>query len=394
MHEVPTPPRIPPPAEELRLYYLDSARVICMLMGIPYHAAHIYESKKDWWIHSSTNSWMFDLMISLSNSFRMTAFFIVSGLLSALIIEKKGLKIWGKSRALRLGVPLLTALATIQLFQMEMISEYESRKEFWDFWAAYYEREDQFNIFHLWFLPSLIVLSALLGLVVWKWGTGIFQSCHRYRDILIGVTALNLLIYLAARTIPALLHIEMEALWGIVDFKKALYYVIPFFIGAKLYWDARFRADFVRLNGWTLAIGTIAYLVFTVTQHEQAFIGKAVRDIAQPIAAICLSQTLIALCFRFLSEPNFLTRHLSDATYSIYLFHHPVVMILGIAFLGTATNIYLEYAIIVFVAFGLPYLLHRWVIARSQTLSFLFNGHQERPGLHRIRTISPGQTAG
>lgn len=172
MHEVPTPPRTTPPAEELRLYYLDSARVICMLLGIPYHAAHIYESKKDWWIHSATNSWLFDLMISLSNSFRMTAFFIVSGLLSALIIERKGLTSWSKSRALRLGVPLLTALATIQLFQMELVSEYESRKEFWDFWASYYEGEDRLNIFHLWFLPSLILLSALLGFVLWKWGAG------------------------------------------------------------------------------------------------------------------------------------------------------------------------------------------------------------------------------
>lgn len=201
--------------------------------------------------------------------------------------------------------------------------------------------------------------------------------------MLIGVIALNLFIYLATRTIPSLLDIEMSALWGIIDFKKALYYLVPFFIGAKLFWDARFRADFVRLNSITTIVGIIAYLIFTACQHESAFIGKAIRDIAQPIAAICLAQTLIALCFRFLSGPNFLTRHLSDATYSIYLFHHPVVMILGIAFLGMGANIYLEYAIIVFVAFGLPYLLHRWVIARSQTLSFLFNGDHERPRRRR-----------
>ena len=69
-----------------------------------------------------------------------------------------------------------------------------------------------------------------------------------------------------------------------------------------------------------------------------------------------------------------LTKHLSEPSYSLYLLHHPIVMVAGIAFLGINMNIFAEYGIIVAAGFVIPYLAHRLLIAPWPLMSFLFNG--------------------
>lgn len=357
------------------MHYLDSARVICMLVGVPYHAAHIYENEKNWWVHSSSNSWVFDIVISFSNSFRMAAFFMVAGLLSALVIDKAGLRPWGRSRAVRLAVPLISAFLALQLLQMYLASEAVGR-EFFSFWKAEFANRPRLNIFHLWFIPTLMILSVTLGAVFQRRGKAAFSRQHPFAKLMAGIILLNIAFYIVANILPRVAGLYPHFLWGLIDLRKSLYYLAPFFVGAKLFWDPAFREQFLRLNPHLAIIGTTAFVVFSIAREGDSFMAEAVRTLAQPIAAICLSQALIALCFRYLNRPNVLTKRFSASAYSIYLFHHPVVMALGIAFLSIGLNIFLEYALIVAAAFVVPYVLHRFAIARSQTLSFIFNGER------------------
>lgn len=358
----------------LRLDFLDNARTLCMMLVVPYHAAHIYESKKDWWVHSPDNSAFFDLVIALQKSFCMSAFFLIAGFLSAMVIERKGLSPWARTRVPRLFLPFLASLLTIQLWQMHMIAQHEGAASAWQYWGDYLHERDRINIFHLWFIPCLIILSASFGIAVKCWGKKPFIWHRSYGASMAGVLGIAVAVFLVGRLVPPLLPFRMSIAWQIFDFRDALYYIAPFFLGAKLFWDKRFQACFLRLNLWTAIIGGIAYAGVLATLHADGFAEKAVRDLALPIAAICLSQFLIALCHRFLNASNRLSRALSESAYSIYLIHHPIVFWMGIEFLRVEMNIFAEYAIIVAAAVGIPYLIHRYCIAPSSILSLLFNG--------------------
>jgi glucans biosynthesis protein C len=83
-----------------------------------------------------------------------------------------------------------------------------------------------------------------------------------------------------------------------------------------------------------------------------------------------------------------LTKHLSEASYSLYLLHHPIVMVMGIAFLGISMNIFVEYGIIVAAGFAIPYLAHRYLIAPWPLMSFLFNGKPFKRGTRAGRALT------
>lgn len=364
----------PSAPDAMRLYFLDSVRTLCMLLIIPYHAAHIYETQKDWWVHSAQNSWLFDLIITLQRSFCMSAFFIVAGYFSALVVENRGLREWSRSRVSRLLVPLVISLLTVQIWQMIIAANLEGNGDFWAYWKGYLAERGRINIFHLWFIPCLIFQSLVLGLIVSRFGTKPFVWNATYRRSILLLVLANLLVFVLARNLPKLLKSDLFLMWGLVDLQKNMFYLVPFLLGAKLFWDRGFREGFLRLNRWSIGTALVTYILITICQHSDGFPGKPIRDISLPIAAICISQTLIAFAYRFLRGPNVLTKHLSEPSYSLYLLHHPIVMVAGIAFLGINMNIFAEYGIIVAAGFVIPYLVHRWLIAPWPLMSFLFNG--------------------
>jgi glucan biosynthesis protein C len=69
-----------------------------------------------------------------------------------------------------------------------------------------------------------------------------------------------------------------------------------------------------------------------------------------------------------------MSEKLSDASYSIYLFHQPIVLFLGMKFLDIDLNIFVEYFLVVAAALVIPFLIHFYLVKRVAVLSFLFNG--------------------
>lgn len=345
-----------------------------MLLVVPYHAAHLYESQKDWWVHSNENSILFDLIISLQKSFCMSAFFLVSGFLSALVIDRKGLRAWSKTRVPRLVVPFIACMFTVQILQMIIVAKHEGAISTYQFWWDYLRERDRINIFHLWFIPCLLILCSAFGLIVALAGKRFFIWNKSYAISIIYILIIAAAVFLVGRLIPPLLPFKLTLMWQILDFREALYYIVPFLVGAKLFWDRQFQAGFLRFSKWTAMGGVFAYIIVTVTLHADNFVEKAMRDLALPLAAICISQSLIAICYKCLNKSNKISEKLSDASYSIYLFHQPIVLFIGIKFLDIDLNIFVEYLIVVAAALVIPFLIHFCLVKRIAALSFLFNG--------------------
>ena len=89
--------------------YLDTARAVLMLLGIPLHASMIYGDGAQWMISSPEKSYFIGMLGVAIHSFRMHAFFAIAGYFSLVLIRRRGTSSWLRSRLTRIGVPLLAA---------------------------------------------------------------------------------------------------------------------------------------------------------------------------------------------------------------------------------------------------------------------------------------------
>ena len=62
-----------------REHYLDTCRAVLMLLGIPYHAALVYDPEMVWLIYTQDNVSFLGFLAELLHSFRMPVFFLIAG---------------------------------------------------------------------------------------------------------------------------------------------------------------------------------------------------------------------------------------------------------------------------------------------------------------------------
>ncbi|WP_200479220.1 acyltransferase family protein, partial [Azospirillum brasilense] len=105
-----------------RDHSLDAARGLLMILGVPYHAALIYTPGYDWVMNSPDGIAWIGLFADFIHSFRMPAFFLISGLLITHSLRRHGPRAVLTSRASRLLVPLVAMAATLNVAQLWMES--------------------------------------------------------------------------------------------------------------------------------------------------------------------------------------------------------------------------------------------------------------------------------
>jgi len=71
-----------------RVYFLDAMRAVLMCLGIVLHAANVFSPSQDWLIYSDNTSQMAFHLGNIIHSFRMPAFFEVSGYFCLLTLNK------------------------------------------------------------------------------------------------------------------------------------------------------------------------------------------------------------------------------------------------------------------------------------------------------------------
>jgi glucan biosynthesis protein C len=144
-----------------RLHSIDAARALFLLLGIPFHFTTISIWTVKVHAHEILMSPAISIFVALSHSFRMFAFFILSGYFSALIIQKRGKRAWFSDRIERLGVPFVASLFTIGV-AINVLQRYiVSGQLVMPSWNSV-------SIGYLWFLIVLLMYVAALYLLIGK----------------------------------------------------------------------------------------------------------------------------------------------------------------------------------------------------------------------------------
>ena len=143
-----------------RMYGLDLARAVLMLVGVIYHGALLFKTGGGWRIESESTHQLFNVLADGIHLFRMHAFYILAGFFVAMVTEKSGNRTAAWSRIGRLAIPMLFVGFTANTLMNQFSAA-------WDFDTniATYIMKGQW-LGPLWFIGNLIAYYALSPIVL------------------------------------------------------------------------------------------------------------------------------------------------------------------------------------------------------------------------------------
>lgn len=327
-----------PPTSE-RFHAFDALRASMMLLGVALHSATAYSTFPDvWWLKDPRTSHWLDAFLLFLHSFRLPAFFVMSGFFAALLIGRRGWQGFLENRVARLGLPfLLGMLFLYPILKLSSVFAYFLVRDTdpWGRtagWLAEGRLERAIEPMHLWFLEILMWLclaAAPLAPGLTRW-----LSRPWFRTL---VSSRWAPLFWALITFLTLLPME----FGILDtphnfapqFRIIGAYAVFFTFGWGLYCH-RDALPLLRNAGWTHIALALAFTFFTLGAIDRQVANRAVRDwpaffatcAGTALSAWFMTFGLIGLFLRHCSNPSPRFRYLSDSSYWLYLVHPPVLI--------------------------------------------------------------------
>jgi glucan biosynthesis protein C len=367
-----------------RQYHLDALRSILMILGVFLHGSYPY-ADKPWIIKDDDVS---PVLIGLNASihfFRIPCFFILSGYFAMMLIERMGKSAFIKMRMKRLALPLVsTALLfnSVQAYFLHGVrtdnwspAAFIASGAFTGFWIA------GRWIGHLWFLVYVLAFSiAAAGLRAAGKGRGgerlrafgavLSRRLSRHGLIL----ALLPLANLAAFALAGLLPIIYRK-WGGISLYGLLTFGPYFAFGLIVFTSPRMRREFHRIRPWQAIAIPAALLLeyFLGTRISSDWARAAIHYLDAYLVWSCCA-ALFALFRRLLNRRSPLFIYLSEASYSIYLFHHLCVVAFAAWLALTDWNVLAKFSLVVGLSLAISLALHHFLVLRIPLLRLLFMG--------------------
>lgn len=353
-----------------RLHGIDHLRAILMCLGVVLHSANVFSAEGGWkvWDAANATPWA-DYLNWPLRLVRMPAFFLIAGLLFALSVRRHGVARVLLLRLQRLGIPLVAVLGTLNVCECAVQYHFSTQQLAF---PAFFWQELMAGrwLGHLWFLVYLLGY-VLLAAFAYRW----FERGARAFPVraLVLVVPLApvfpLALHALAKAVPVLaVPVAGLCLLDWLDFIP--YFTIGFLLG--------FRQDLLRaFPRWSLwqAPAAIA-AAFLLAGSKSWFDGlgsRAITIYTRGFLAWCAILLFLFVAQRWLSRPVASARLVSEAAYTIFLFHHFVVVSVGYLVIHLDWPLLVEASLLGASAIGIPLALHS-LIRRHSTLRFLFNG--------------------
>ena len=350
-----------------RFHELDALRAFAMLLGVMLHAS-LFLVTKDWPVVAKEISpdLPYDDIVLAIHGFRMPVFFLLSGLFTALLWQRRGTHALIMHRLKRVGLPLLIGVFTIVPLQ-----------SLW--WIFTHEREVDFagvvwtvllgwswSLHHLWFLWVLLLL------------VGVFMGLISVYDKLLDRRFWWGLIPLVL--VPQLLMTEQT--WGpdtsaqlLVNPVVLAYYACFFIFGAFMY-----QVGVSVMRRWAVALVPVIPVFFVGLHFEfvdKGSVAHLVSSVLQILYAWAACFGLMGLFKIIASKDRFWVRYVSDASYWIYLWH--LVLIYGAQWIAAefTFNVHLEVALVIAVVTAALLVVYQYGV-RYTWIGVLLNGPRAR----------------
>ncbi|MGJ7581305.1 acyltransferase family protein [Variovorax sp. RHLX14] len=348
-----------------RIHFLDAARAILMFLGIPYHVAMVYRTGNDWeFAISDEHSVLLSYVAEFIHIFRMPLFFMVAGYFAMMMLGRKHPGWWFGGRIFKLGVPLLAAGLLLNPISLMVQDDSAMLLAFvGDHWLA-----------HLWFLPTLIYMCAVLALMqvtpLQRW----FElGVNRLVDTPVRGTLMFLLIAGSVSGLGSMLGSRVPDTFILSSTILSALGFLPYLLfGAAMRINRRLLIVMSHGSFAVFAM-TLVPLAFAMTTTWGGGAMNIARVFAITIVCFGFARTLLTVCRLLLDHPSKSVRNIADASFTVYLVHFPLLNVFYKLIAPADIPVLPEFVLLVGSVAVVSYLVHR-LIARSDMLLLLFNG--------------------
>lgn len=369
----------------MRLHYFDNGKALASVLGFFFHAGLVFSVP--WIINADPEDFnnsihLFTQFLSL---FRMPLFMFIAGYFAIYSVKKYNFSSFTKNKLLRLGVPLLSALyilVFIQYIYGDVL--FKGSSTLMEVVYKVIPWSDTFVLAHLWFLYLVIIYSFLLYFIaklIKKYNNYITNIKEKLvntnsftSDILfIFLIFSSSLIFIAVSKSSPINH----ALLPFGNFGAFLsYFIIGVF--TYIFWDkySKLLFDFTRNRAMlSLIVMILAFIPLYMTSSSENLIILVIRQFFTSIAKYYSLLLAMYILYKFFNKTNKLLKYLADSSYSVYLLHQPVIVIVSYYYLKhTDTSSYISYFCILIASICVTYLIDFLFIRKTRLGKFLFTG--------------------
>lgn len=369
-----------PPAEQPlsatvqgRDFSLDAARASLMLLGIVLHGSTAYSRHGEWIVIDPDGSALFDVLTQAIHLFRMPAFFWISGYFFALTMSRGASARQLGRRLLRLLAPLFATWVTFNLAQDWVVARATG--------ASPVEAiRDGVPVHHLWFLVDLTVLTLVAAtsmLVPTRRLRRLGGPLHRHLTVpqlLLGLTFLSTVTILAARA-TGVAYVRLAR----VTTLARLAHYLPFFaVGIVMHHLPELRRVFLRVPSQLAIVALPLGVLAQSYRRDHGLVAELAAPTESLAIWICIA-VVLQMFYQFVRHENRVVRLLNDSSYSIYLFHHAIMVALVFLLLPFPVGPLVKFFLVCILSLTTAAALHVHVVRRSDLLRLLFNGVAPRP---------------
>lgn len=322
-----------------RLFYLDHLRAFAMLFGVLVHTATL-----------QTFGPALEAIPTVSFYFRMGTFFAVSGYFGALLLSRRNVATFLRSRVQALGIPLVFGLLVLNPLTFVLIDRFP---ESGDHFAWH---------LHLWFLVSLLCYTCMAPLLLRLIPALPVPSIPP----VLQPVAVALAVTLAVVALRAVFAVALEPLGAPWLVRTTLAYAPYYAMGLVLFRHPQLWARLHRVDPLLIGLAALAWLPD----------GGTLLDIVKRELTVCAAFFALLWAFRRLWDFHSpVGGAISNAAYTIYLFHFLFIYLIGNLAVGAfPVGAPWFFALVCTATMAATFAIHVGLVRRSRIVSFVVNG--------------------
>ena len=365
-----------------RIHFMDPLRGILMMLGVLLHAAQVFNPDFKWLIQSTETTPLAPYFVGLIHLFRMPAFYIVSGFFTLLTVRKVEANRFLKLRAQKILIPFIVTALTLNSIQCALLHS-ELNPSATPFVFSQYLIDGEW-VSHLWFLAYLFCF--ILIVYFWKklFSTGKHPSISKWLEgltklpvavWLFSLPAYYLALVILGKTAPQIFLFRYG--FSIYDF---LYYFQFFAFGLLMSASRPLFEKFTRLSiPQSLLFVGAWYVLANFTALPQETLAKILEAYARLLIIWISCQIVFSLFKKLADRPSNWATFASSASYTVYLFHHCLVVLFGLILIRAGIGGILGFLILTSVVLVLSAFIHVKFVAKNDWAAFLFGSPTKAP---------------
>ena len=362
---------------------MDSLRSVLIIMGISLHAANIYHVDGSWMISDPEQHVVFNYLTHFIHLFRMPAFFILSGYFSLFIYQRYGVKKYFRYRLRQIIIPVMVIGLVVNSLQGVLLYYGESSifngRSFFDgylFSGAW--------ISHLWFLVFLLIFIILLGLIMPILDRSTISTTGRAADyfrehkawVIFLFPIYFVVVKAAATVLPGLFQRNFYGFWAVDLFFYAYYFAFGVLLRRH---EGMLDSMVGRYNRLAIVVALLCWGGLSLI-GTSSLPGRIVEIYAQNLLSVILIFLVWRFFQRFFNKPSRWIEGLSKSCYSIYLFHHILIIAFGLLFVPLAVSPVIKFVLVTVLTLVITTSFHFGVVEKFAAARLLFNGKKTNEG--------------